>query len=151
MKYSLKLKDLREEKELTLKDVANELNISRSLYGRYEKGYAIIPINHLIVVCDFFGVSIDYVFGFANKVKYENIKKGVDKIEVGKRLKEFRKDQKITQVNLADFLNTVHPVITNYENSKNLIATPFLYMISKNFKISADYLLGRIDSPKYLK
>ncbi len=48
-------------------------------------------------------------------------------------------------------LNTVHPVITNYENGKHLIATPFLYTICSKYNISADYLLGKIDSPKYLK
>ena len=151
MKYSLKLKDLREEKELTLKDVANELNISRSLYGRYEKGYAIIPINHLIVVCDFFGVSIDYVFGFTNKVKYSKFNTSIDKINVGLRIKNFRKENNITQQKLAEYLHTNRSLLSNYEKGIYLISTSFLYDICKKYKISADYLLGRVDSPKYLK
>ena len=69
----------------------------------------------------------------------------------GKRLKEFRKENKLTQSKLATILNTAQPVITNYENGKHLIATPFLYTICKKYHISADYLLGKIDNPKYLK
>ena len=49
-----------------------------------------------------------------------------------------------------NILNTVHPVISNYESGKFLIATPFLYTICKKYNISADYLLGKIDNPKYL-
>ena len=40
--------------------------------------------------------------------------------------------------------------ISKIENGHNIIATPFLYQICKKYNISADYLLGKIDSPKYL-
>ena len=64
---------------------------------------------------------------------------------MGKRLKEFRKNNKITQEKLALILNTTQSVIAGYESGRYLIATPFLYMICKKYNISADYLLGRID------
>ena len=38
-----------------------------------------------------------------------------------------------------------------YEKGKTLILTSFLYTICKKYNISADYLLGKIDEPKYLK
>ena len=41
--------------------------------------------------------------------------------------------------------------ITEYERGTNIIATPFLYEICKTYLISADYLLGKTDSPKYYK
>ena len=75
----------------------------------------------------------------------------IDPIKVGQRLKEFHKENKITQVKLANMLNTVQPVIANYEKGKYLISIPFLYTICKKYNISADYLLGKIDNPKYLK
>ena len=58
---------------------------------------------------------------------------------------------KITQIELAKVLNTNQSVIANYERGRNYIATPFLYTISKTYHISADYLLGLIDTPKKLK
>ena len=62
----------------------------------------------------------------------------------------FRKENKVTQVKLATILNTVQPVIANYEKGKFLIATPFLYTICKKYNISADYLLGKINEPQEL-
>ncbi len=146
MNYSERLKELREEQELTLQEVASNLNISRSVYGRYEKEHDIIPINHLISVANFFDVSIDYIFCFTNIRKYNSFKE-VSSLNAGKRLKSWRKESNLTQYKLADILNTVQPVIANYEKGKFMIATPFLYTICKKYNISADYLLGRIDTP----
>ena len=67
------------------------------------------------------------------------------------RLKELRKENKITQEKLADILNTNKSVICGYEKGRYIIATPFLYTIYKKYHISADYLLGKIDNPKYFK
>ena len=46
-------------------------------------------------------------------------------------------------------LNIDHSVWCRYEQGKTLIPTSFLYTFCKTFKISADYLLGRIEEPKY--
>ena len=145
-----KLKFLREREGLTQYDVSNLLNIDRSQYGKYETEYVIIPLKHLNTLCNYFNCSLDYVFGFTDDYNYQVSNKEIDLELAGQRLKEFRKENKLTQVKLAAFLNTVHPVITNYEKGKHLISTPFLYQICTKYKISADYLLGKINEPKYL-
>lgn len=150
MNYSKILKLLRENNNLTNIEMGNLLNISDSMYSRYEKQNQIIPIKHLDTLCSYFNVSIDYLFGFSDIKNYKNS----DSINLEKsvnRLKEFRKENKITQVNLAKMLNVANGTIANYECGRNFIATPFLYEICSKYKISADYLLGRIDNPKYLK
>lgn len=150
MNYSKILKLLRENNNLTNIEMSNLLNISDSMYSRYEKQNQIIPIKHLDTLCSYFNVSIDYLFGFSDIKNYKNS----DSINLEKsvnRLKEFRKENKITQVNLAKMLNVANGTIANYECGRNFIATPFLYEICSKYKISADYLLGRIDNPKYLK
>ena len=145
--YKNRLKNLRLEKGLLQKDLAKILNISEISYTHYESEYYILPSKYLIDICNYFNVSIDYLFEFTNKISYnkfnEKIKKG--------RLKEFRKEKELTQEKLAIFLNTNRSVIANYERGRNFIATPFLYTICKKYSISADYLLGRIDKPKYFK
>ena len=75
----------------------------------------------------------------------------IDKIKAGQRLKEFRLEHKLTQVKLANILNTTFSSIAFNEKGRNLIATPFLYTICSKYEISADYLLGIVDKPKYLK
>lgn len=148
--YSNKLKKLRENKKLTQEAVADLLKIDRSQYGKYENEYAIIPLKYLNTLCNYFDCSLDYIFDFTNIQKYKTSVDHIDLQIAGQRLKEFRKENNLTQVKLATILNTVHPTITNYEKGKFLIATPFLYTICKKYHISADYLLGKIDSPKYL-
>ena len=111
----------------------------------------IIPIKHLNTLCNFFNVSLDYIFEFSHKEIYDNSNRNIDKNVSAIRLKEFRKDNKFTQQNLADILKVSRTTIAEYERGTNIIATPFLYTICKNYNISADYLLGRIDKPKYLK
>ena len=150
MNFGENIARLRERKGITQIEISKLLNISNSLYSRYEKEIQIIPLKHLNTLCEFYHVSFDYIFGFSNIYCYENEHEGINQIEIGKRLKQFRKDNKLTQVKLAQILNTVHPVIVNYENGRHLIATPFLYDICKKYHISADYLLGKIDTPKYL-
>ena len=151
MFYGEKIKDLRERIGLTQVQIAKILKINNKTYSHYENEDTNIPLKHLITICNYFNVSLDYIFNFTDIKQYKNIKYDLNKINAGKRLKEFRKSNNLTQEKLAKILHTVHPVITNYENGKNLIATPFLFDICKKYNVSADYLLGRIDSPKYLK
>ena len=150
MMYFNRLIELREQAGFTQLEMAKKLGIDNSVYAKYEKEYEIMPIKYLNILCDFFNVSFDYLFEFTNTCNYKNESTEIEAAIVGQRLKNFRKENKITQVKLATILNTVQPVIANYEKGKFLIATPFLYTICKKYNISADYLLGKIDNPKYL-
>ena len=149
--YSERLKELREENDLNFQNISNLLNIEKDTYGQYERQNVIIPIKHLNTICNYFEVSIDYIFNFTNKTNYNNYQKEIDIKKISNRLKEFRKDNNLTQEKLAKLLNVVKGTIGNYESSRALIATPFLYTICKKYNISADYILGKVDEPKYLK
>lgn len=148
--YKDRLEEIREEKELKIKDISEMLNFEKDTYGKYEREYVIIPIKHLNTVCNYFAVSLDYVFNFTKERKYEKNCSEISREKMSKRLKEFRKENNLTQVKLAEILNIANGTIAEYERGTNIIATPFLYTICKNYNISADYLLGKTDSPKYL-
>ena len=148
--YKERLKRLRERMGKNQIDIANLLKIDRSQYGKYENEYTTIPIKHLNTLCNYFNISLDYIFSLTDNKQYNNSKNDINLLESGKRLKEFRKENKITQTKLADFLTTSFSNVSAYERSINIISTTFLYAICKKYNISADYLLGKIDSPKYL-
>ena len=150
MDYNIRLLELRSDLNLTQEEIAKVLKISRSTYKDYELQTSIIPIKHLVTLSDFYHVSIDYILGLTSTQQYKQTYE-VDKIKAGQRLKEFRKEHKLTQVKLANILNTTFSSIAFNEKGRNLIATPFLYQICKKYNISADYLLGKTDEPKYLK
>ena len=149
--YKEKLRELREEKNIKQSQLSLLLNIHEYGYGQYEREYVIIPIKHLVTLSNNYSVSLDYIFGFTTCRRYENMQEQVNKNISGQRLKEFRKDFNLTQVKLAKLLNIGKGTIADYERGRYLIATPFLYMICSKYHVSADYLLGKTDNPKYLK
>ena len=151
MIYKDHLKEIREQLEIKQADLAKYLNISNKTYSAYEIEYEIIPSKHLVALVDYLNISVDYLFGFTSIKQYSHYKKGVDKKLSGERLKEFRKEKKLTQSKLANKLNTTFSVISGYEIGRRLIATPFLYDLCHKYHISADYLLGKTNEPKYLK
>ena len=144
MKYKLNLKVIREKNNLSQKNIADLLKIDRTVYTKYENGYELIPIKHLLAFCNYFDVSVDYIFGLTVS-EGKNFYKKIDVNLIVSRIKEFRKEQKLTQEKLAKTLNTNKSVICNYEKGRHFIATPFLYQICHQYHVSADYLLGRID------
>ena len=146
MNYGAKLKELRERIGLSLIDISKILNISDSLYSRYEKENQTIPIKHLNTLCNYYDVSLDYIFEFNNEKKYNNSIKEIDLIKSGNRLKNWRKEKKFTQDKLANELNIARSIVSKYEKGEFIIATHTLYAICKKYNISADYLLGRIDT-----
>ena len=76
MIFVLRLKDLREDKDLKQEDIANLLNISQTNYSKYELGKVNIPINSLKVLASFFNTSVDYILGLTNETKpYPKINK----------------------------------------------------------------------------
>ena len=59
----IRIRDLREDADLTQKEMAQFLNLSQRAYAHYEKGTRNIPLDVLIELADFHNVSIDYLLG----------------------------------------------------------------------------------------
>ncbi|MGN0777410.1 MAG: helix-turn-helix domain-containing protein [Candidatus Ventricola sp.] len=72
----MRLRDLREDRDLTQKALAEHLHISQNTYSQYETGQRQIPIDVLIRLADYFGTSIDYLLGLTDEIKpYSRSKK----------------------------------------------------------------------------
>ncbi len=149
MFYKERIKFLRNKNCLMQKDMANIIGLSNARYCFYENETDIIPLKYLDEICNYFNVSLDYIFNLTDNTSYPNIKT-LDKKISGERLKEFRKENNLTLKKLGEVLNTSYGTLAGYEIGRYLIATPFLYTICSKYKVSADYLLGKIDEPKYL-
>ena len=63
------IRDLREDKDLTQKEVANFLNMSQTGYSQYELGKKDIPTSILIKLALFHNTSTDYILGLTNVKK----------------------------------------------------------------------------------
>ncbi len=64
-----RLKEIREDKDLLQKDVANVLHIKQQQYSEYEIGKRLIPINYLSELADYYQVSIDYLLNKTDERK----------------------------------------------------------------------------------
>lgn len=58
-----RIRDLREDKDLSQRQIAAYLNMSQTGYSKYETGENDIPTQILIRLSRFYGVSIDYLLG----------------------------------------------------------------------------------------
>lgn len=63
MKMRLRLKDLREDNDLTQTQMAKMLMCDQSLYSKYEREERDIPLRLIIALADFYNTSIDYLVG----------------------------------------------------------------------------------------
>ncbi|MBE6680667.1 MAG: helix-turn-helix transcriptional regulator [Ruminococcaceae bacterium] len=61
-----RVRDLREDKDLTQKDIATLLNMQLTVYQRYERGEREIPLWAAIKLADFYKVTLDYLVGREN-------------------------------------------------------------------------------------
>lgn len=67
MIISKRLKELRLEKGLTQKEVAEQLEMSTTCYSGYEQGYREPDLKTLIKICKFFDISADYLLGLKDE------------------------------------------------------------------------------------
>lgn len=138
-----KLKDIREDHDITQEDMAKYLNIPRSTYSMWEIGISIIPIPYLCELSDYFNLSLDYILGLTNNRNKKNLIKGFDINTLGNNLKEIRLKNKLSQENIADILGVKQPCIYKYEKGLICISTSNLYKFSKEFKISMNEICGK--------
>ncbi len=62
-----RLKDIREDHDLTQEFVGKLLETTQQQYSKYEKGVQEIPVHHLITLAEYYHVSIDYLLGRTDK------------------------------------------------------------------------------------
>ena len=62
-----RIKDLREDADLTQNDIAPILQTTREQYSRWERGAQEIPLHHFITLAKFYKVSLDYLAGLTNR------------------------------------------------------------------------------------
>ena len=65
--YQNRLRDLREDKDMKQKDLADLLKIHQTTYSDYELGRLNIPVATLHILADFYNVNIDYLLGRTNR------------------------------------------------------------------------------------
>lgn len=64
-----RLRDTREDKDLSQQDIAKVLQMKYQQYQNYESGKRLMPLNHVKTLCKFYNLSPEYLLGFTNEPK----------------------------------------------------------------------------------
>ena len=142
------LRYCREELEMTQEELGKVLEASKQIISNWETGYTFMPLNKLVMFCNLYDYSLDFVVGFTrNNTKY-NKKINLDRKLIGNNLKLLRTKLKLTQQEISDECNLYQPTYNHYETGYSLIKIMTAYSICKTYNISMDWLVGRTDNLK---
>ena len=67
MNMKLRIRDLREDNDLSQKQIADILMCDQSLYSKYERGERPLPLEYASKLADYYGVSVDYLICRTNR------------------------------------------------------------------------------------
>ena len=65
----LRIRDLREDADLSQQEIADMLNVSQTTYSRYESGVLDIPYRSLVTLAQYYKTSVDYLLGLTREKK----------------------------------------------------------------------------------
>ena len=67
MKYQERIRALRQDNDLSQREIADMLGIAQTTYSQYELDKRPMPIEYLVALCKFYKVSADYMLGRSEK------------------------------------------------------------------------------------
>lgn len=131
-----RIKELREEKGLTLEKLGERVGIPKNTLSRYESEKREPKLEVWQKLADFFKVSVPYLQGFDE--------------HKSNRLKELRQHENISQGDLAKATGLTRQAISNYERGNRDPSRETWQQLANYFEVSVPYLKGEIDT-EYLE
>ena len=140
----IRLTYLRSINNLTQKELAEELQISRATINAWENGYKNISLKGLIKISYFYQTPIDYIIGLTTDFNPEdyNYIKELDLKYLGNMLHIIRKKESLKQTDFAAKVHSNRSNISFYETGTKTISTSDLKEICNTFGYSCDWCVG---------
>ena len=127
-----RIKELRECRNISQKELANVLNTTQQAISLYESGKREPKLKVWQKLGDFFNVSVPYLQGFNGHKP--------------NRIKKLRQLKKVSQGNLAKVTGLTNQAISQYENGKRNPNEKVWQQLADYFDVSVPYLKGEIDT-----
>lgn len=141
-----RLRELRSERKLRQREVAQYLGITESAYGYYEQGRREPSYEALGALAELYGVSIDSLFGRVGERK-ERTPKPLPTI--GDRIRTARERMKLTSVEAAKKLELPESMVLSHELGKSPVSEHDMQHYARTYKIPVSYLNGTASGPEY--
>ncbi len=110
-----RLKEIREEKELTKRKLATILNVSDSIYARWENSQDTIPTRRIYQLANYYQLNIDYLLGLTDEKITMVSSNKMDISLIATRIVEVRKDFNETLRTFVKRFNTSSSTWSAYE------------------------------------
>ena len=142
-----RMKDLREDRDLSQEDIAKVLQTTQEQISKYETGRQMMGIDKYMKLAKYYNISLDYLTGLINTPKklYWN-----ENMDIFQRMKDLREDHDLSQEDIAKVLQTTREQVSKYETGKQMMGADKYIKLAKYYNVSLDYLMGLIDTPKKL-
>ena len=137
------LQKLREEKKLTLSDIADELKVTLKTYSLYEQGLWPMPLEELNHLSNYYKISLNALLGLTNREYYYNTEKKIDYKYLRFSLRYVRRMNRVPIYLLAKEFHMAHNTIIKYEKGLAIPNLNYIYLFCKRFKVSCDYICGK--------
>ena len=134
--FSKNLVHLRKAKKISQYELADKLGFSRRTIANYELGTQEPDFKTLVLIADFFEVSTDKLLRYSSSKKESTINRKL-------QIKNFRKQQRVTQAEIANLLGIARTTYAMYEQGKREPDFATLANMADFFDITIDELLGR--------
>ena len=138
-----RLRDLREDADLTQTQVAAVLHMSQTGYSKYETGENDIPTQVLIRLARFYGTSTDYLLGLTDR--RDPLERKEAPVNQYPRIRDLREDADLTQAQVGERLGLSQRTYAYYESGQRMVPPEVLCALGDLYGVSVDYLLGRTD------
>lgn len=142
-----RIRDLREDKDMTQAQISKILMCSQRVYSNYERGDVNIPTDILIKLADFHDVSVDYLLGRTDAPPNGPVKRH-ELIHMKNNLRKLRKDRGLTQVALQVQTGIEQALLSKFETGERIPPTETLVNLADFYGVSIDYILCRTDKPE---
>ena len=140
--YYQNIKNLREDNDLTQKDVAEKLGIKRTTYTMWELGDVNFPIEKLVTIAELYNTNIEYLLDISKNSFPMTYKKDIDYSFIAYQLKKQRLELKKTQKEFANTLGVYQSSYSYYEDGQIRIPTDKLIKLATTYHISINKLCG---------
>lgn len=132
-----RIKELREEKGLTLEKLGEKVDIAKNTLSRYESGKREPKLETWQQLADYFDVSVAYLQGF--------------EMQTPNRLKELRQKKHLTLEELGNAVGMLNSTLSQYENGKRNPNNEVWQQLADYFEVSVSYIKGEIDAEQLEK
>ena len=143
MYYYSRVRAVREDFDLSQKQVAQILDITAQQYQLYESGKREMPMHLFIKIADYYEVSIDYLAGIDKNDYNEYLTKQKVISFFYQKIRDIREDNDMNQQQAADILGITRQQYQLYESGKREMPMHHFITLAEHYGVTIDYLVSR--------